>query len=105
METIKPDAANFSVNEKEGEFNAMFTVTGTVRMTIHAADLAEAKRKAREMAEGENFEVDLDEADSVTVDHVYKTPRMYRVTRDGGKMQVSRLEPGDLPRQPDERGF
>lgn len=101
----KPNPADFSVNEKEGEFNIMFTVTGTVRTTIQAADLAEARQKAREMADADDFDLDLDEADSVDVSHVYKSARMFRVTREGGKVQTSHLQPGDLPREPDERGF
>lgn len=32
-------------------------------------------------------------------------PRMYRVTRDGRALQTSLIQPGDQPREPDERGF
>jgi hypothetical protein len=101
----QPNPEDFSVNERPGEFNVTFSVRGTIRTTIKADSLEDARAKAREMAEFEEFGIELDEADDVEIDLVSKSPVMYRVLRDGKTMQVSRLAPGDLPRQPDERGF
>jgi len=95
----------FSVNERQDEYQVTFRVRGTIHLEIKASSLEEAKEKARSMCEDENFGLELDEADEVDVDFVRKSPPMYRVTREGRKMQVSRLLSGDEPREPDERGF
>ncbi|MCY1235571.1 hypothetical protein D9M68_150740 [compost metagenome] len=101
----QPNKADFIADERPGEYEARFAVSGTVHVTIKAGSLEEARAKADAMAEDEEFGLELDEADDVSVRWVGKSATMFLVTRDGQKMQVSRLEPGDLPRQPDERGF
>lgn len=100
-----PNKEAFIVNERPGEYTASFSVSGTVTISIKAADQAEAIAKALAMAEDEEFGFEIDDVSGVHLDHVYKDPPMYLVDRDGRKMQTSRLMPGDLPRQPDERGF
>jgi hypothetical protein len=50
--------------------------------------------------------VEIDDIHKVDLRHVSKDRPMYRVTREGKPMQVSHLQPGDLPRDPDpDRGF
>ena len=48
---------------------------------------------------------DLDEVQEADVSYVTSEPTMYRVIRDGQAMQVSFLQEGDVPREPDHRGF
>lgn len=102
---LKP--ADFSVNERTGEYTARFAVSGTITIEIKADSLADAKAKADCEADKmrEDSFVEIDDIDTIEVDHVYKNPPMYRVLRDGKNFQVSRLEPGDIPREPDEHGF
>ncbi|RVG60002.1 hypothetical protein [Sinorhizobium meliloti] len=100
-----PNEADFVADERPGEYEATFSVRGTIRVTIKAASLEEARAKADAMTEDEEFGLELEEADDVSLDKVGKTRPMFLVTRDGRSMQVSHLQPGDLPRQPDERGF
>lgn len=100
-----PNKADFIADERPGEYEATFSVRGTIRVTIKAASLEEARAKADAMTEDEEFGLELDEADDVSVNWVGRPLPMFLVTRDGKKMKVSRLQPGDLPRQPDERGF
>ncbi|RVG94267.1 hypothetical protein CN221_16385 [Sinorhizobium meliloti] len=100
-----PDKADFIADERPGEYEATFSVRGTIRVTIKAGSVEEARAKADAMTEDEEFGLELDEADDVSVNWVGRPLPMFLVTRDGKKMKVSRLQPGDLPRQPDERGF
>ncbi|MDW9473181.1 hypothetical protein GOA69_12495 [Sinorhizobium meliloti] len=97
--------ADFIADERPGEYEATFSVRGTIHVTVKAESLEEARAKAAAMTEDEEFGLELDEADHVSLDRVFKTRPMFLVTRDGRSMQVSHLQPGDLPRQPDERGF
>lgn len=100
-----PNAADFIADDRPGEYDAIFSVHGTIRMTIKAESYEEAREKAVSMTEDEEFGLEIDEADDVSVGWLCKTPPMFLVTREGRSMQVSHLQPGDLPRQPDERGF
>lgn len=99
------DEAAFLKNERAGEYEARFTVRGEVRMTIKADSLDAAKAVASDKIEDDDFGLELDDVTDVRVDRVWKSQTMFLVTRDGKPWQVSRLEEGDLPRQPDERGF
>ncbi len=99
------DESKFSVTGRYGEFYAVFRVEGEIRVQIKADSIEQARAKAREIADGDDFGTELDEVIDVNIDYVYAARPMYRVTRDGSKMQVSRLEDGDIPREPDERGF
>ncbi|AAL49646.1 unknown [Sinorhizobium phage PBC5] len=103
--TDTPNKADFLVDERPGEYEASFEVRGTITVTIKAESLDEARTKADEMAQDEEFGLELHEADDVSLRRVSKTVPMYLVTREGRTMKVSRLQAGDLPRQPDERGF
>ncbi|MQX89173.1 hypothetical protein [Sinorhizobium meliloti] len=103
--TEAPNKADFIANERPGEYEATFSVRGTIRVTIKAGSLEEARAKAGAMTEDEEFGLELDEADDVSVNWVGRPLPMFLVTRDGRKMKVSHLQPGDFPRQPDERGF
>lgn len=106
--TDKPNSSDFSVNEKPRDYEVTIGVSGSMRVTIQADSEDHAEKLAEELAdklaEGV-LDVEFDDLDDVSVDHIRKKPPMYRVTRDGQKMQVSRILSGDLPRDPDERGF
>jgi len=103
--TDTPDPTAFSANEKPREFDVVFRVSGTVRMTIEADDKDDARRKAEAMIDDSRQDWSDIDAEEIDINYVAKSPTMYRVLRDGKKFQVSRLLPGDLPREPDERGF
>jgi hypothetical protein len=104
MTTI-PSPDDFSKDEKPGEYCVRFKVKGEILITIKADNIAAAQEKAEDMLEDEDFGLELDEATDVSIRHVYKSPAMFRVLRNGKTMQVTRLEPGDQPREPNERGF
>lgn len=98
-----PNPADFSINEKPGEYTAVIEVRGTISISIKAESQADAQRLAEaelEKIEKEGY-VEIDNIDQLEIDRVTKDRPMYRVTRDGGSMQVSHLQPGDLPREPD----
>lgn len=106
--TKQPDPTEFSVNERENEYSVLLTVTGTITERIKANSLEEAREKANEIADkmecNSGFAPELDEVDEVGFE-VRKLRPLFRILRDGQKMQVSYLEAGDAPREPDERGF
>lgn len=99
------DKGLFSVNERPREYEVRFSVRGEIHATVTADSIEDARRKAEAMTEDDDFGLDLDKAEEVSVGHIWKSKPMYRVMRDGRPMQTSHLEPGDLPREPDERGF
>jgi hypothetical protein len=104
----KPNPDNFSRAEYPGEFYAEIRVDGIMRVTIKAAAEDEALKQAEALADriaGGEEEFEPDDVTDVDVWSVWARPPMFRVMRDGQKMQVSRLAPGDEPRDPDERGF
>jgi len=101
----QPNPDDFTKDEKPGEYGIRFRVKGEIRLTIKAESKEDAKAQAEAMLEDEDFGLELDEVDEVRVDYVYKTPAMFRVMREGKVMQVSRLEPGDVARAPNEYGF
>lgn len=99
------DQSLFSKDEKPGEFQARFKVRGEVIVTIRAENVDDARAKATAMMDDDEFGLELDDISDISLDHVSKTPAMYRITRDGRKMQANYLREGDLPRDPDDRGF
>ena len=106
-DTAAPNPAEFSRNDREREYEARIDVRGTISLSLKADSQEDAQRQAEaeiERIEKEGF-VELDGIDEIEIDHVRKERPMFRVTREGKKMQVSHLDPGDLPREPDERGF
>ena len=103
--TDTPNPAEFSVNEKPNDYEVYFTVTGEVCVKISASNKEEATTKAEAILDDEEFGVELDRVDEARIKWVRKEPPMYRVLRDGSKMQVSHLKAGDAPRPPDERDF
>lgn len=106
MNTPNPD--DFSKYEKPTQYRACFRVTGEIWADIEADSEGEAKAKAMAMAQSDDFGFDLDELGDVRVLYVHKkTPKtpMFRVLRDGLEIQVSRLKPGDEPRDPRPDGF
>jgi len=106
METAEqPNPADFTKDEKPGEYEVRFRVTGRISMPFVAESKEDAMAQAEKMMDDETFGLDLDAVDDVHVDYIYKSPAMYRVVRNGVKMQVSHLQPGDKPRDPEDRGF
>jgi hypothetical protein len=101
----QPKPEDFSVNERLNDYEVSFNVRGEVSLTIEATSLEDARAKAEDEMDDEEFGIELDEVTETRIGHVRKSQPMYRVLRDGKQMQVSRLLPGDTPRQPDERGF
>lgn len=103
----QPNPSDFSVNEKQREYTARIQVRGTISIDIKADSEQDARLQAdAELAriEKEGY-VELDDIDEIEVYRVSKDRPMFRVIREGRMMQVTHLEPGDTPRQPDERGF
>lgn len=104
----KPDPALFSRNDKPGEYTARIRVSGTISISVKAENQEDAQRQADaelERIEKEGY-VEIDNIDEIDLWRVEKDRPMYRVTREGKSMQVSHLQAGDLPREPDEKyGF
>lgn len=103
----KPNPSDFSCNERDGEYTVYVRASGRISLNIKAVDEHDCRRQAEaEIAkmEQDGF-IELDDIDLMEVWRIHKDPRMYRVIRDGQPMQVSVLEPGDLPRPADPRGF
>lgn len=106
--TDHPNPADFSVDERPREYDVEIRIEGTMRKKIMADSLEEARDKAELLADAiaEDAEpADIDYVYDVSVEDCRKSPTMFRVLRDGRACKVSHLEPGDLPREPDERGF
>lgn len=106
--TGRPNPDDFSANESPNKYRVTLSISGSMDYTLEASSKEEAIRKAEEFADKiaeDVMEADLDEIQDVVVDHVRNVPTMYRVTREGQAMQVSRLLAGDMPRDPDARGF
>lgn len=101
----KPNPEDFSADERPGEYRVRFHVRGTIETTIDASSLEEARAKAEAMVEDEDSCLELDSADDVDIAYVHREPKRYRMIRGGKKIQATWLEPGDLPREPDEHGF
>jgi hypothetical protein len=104
----KPNPADFSVNERPREYDIHIYVEGYVVHKIMADSVDEARSEAARMVEAfeDGQEIpEIDDVSRVKLDRVEKTRPLFRVMRDGQKIQVSWLRPGDLPREPDERGF
>lgn len=101
--TDAPNPADFSRNDKPGEYTATIEVRGTISVRIKAESQEGAQRQAEAELEGIEREgyVEIDSIDDIEISRVTKDRPMYRVTREGKPMQVSHLQPGDLPRDPD----
>ena len=106
--TTLPHPHDFSKKTSDGEFDVLVEITGSVWMTIRARDLDEAKRLAAEKADyflSVDFDHSLDDVESAQVLRVKPRSSLYRVMRNGEAILVSHLQPGDVPRDPDEWGF
>jgi hypothetical protein len=102
-----PNPADFSRDDRPRDYTAYVTVRGTISINIQADSADDAKRQAEaevEKMEAERY-VEIDDIDAIELDRVTKDRPMFRVTRDGKTMQVSHLDPGDVPRAPGECGF
>ncbi|MBW3243224.1 hypothetical protein KUV57_11005 [Epibacterium sp. DP7N7-1] len=104
----QPNPDDFSLNDKPREYEVRIRIEGEMRRTIKADSLEEAEDQAEKIADdiAEGREIaELHEVGDVAVDSCRRATPLFRVLRDGQPYQVSRLLPGDLPREPDERGF
>lgn len=99
------DEAKFSVDEREGEYRIVISVTAEIRETIKADSLEDARTQADKLLNSDDlgdYVYDVDDAEIVTV---FKSKPMFRAWDGESKVQVSRLEDHHTPREPDERGF
>lgn len=99
------NGADFLKNEFPNDYDVRYSVEGEINITVKADSLEEARDKAEAQIAGDNLGLEIDVVNSVTVSRVWKTQPMFLVTRGGKIMQVSRLEEGDEPRQPNANGF
>lgn len=95
----------FRVNKREGIYYAEFHVRGTIKVEIEASTEEEADEKAEAMMDGDDFGLELDDCEDIVLRDLSPARPMYLVTRKGETMQVSHLQEGDEPREPDENGF
>ena len=105
----RPDPSDFHKRVSRS-YRARVSVEGYITIEVEADSQEEAEAKVsaeiERMWDADGDMIELDEIDSIDNDpSIRKEPDMYLVTRDGRPMRVSRLQPGDEPRQPDERGF
>ena len=106
--TDKPNPADFSVDEKPGEYEITIRVEGEIKRAIKADSIEQAEAMAEDMADkiaNGDDDAELDDIEDVRVQGVRRAPPMFRVMRDGFAVLTSHLRPGDLPREPNERGF
>lgn len=96
------DASIFIKDERPREYWARFRIEGEVQVMILAESLDEAIEKAGAMLAEDGFGRQIDEVACSEVEHVWKGQPMYLVTRNGREMSVSRLQEGDIPREPNE---
>ncbi len=100
------DASLFKVNPQEGQYIVRVDVEGYVEIDLTADSEDAARAEVEEMiGRDDDCIAEIEEITIATISRVRKKPKMYLVLRDGAKMQTSHLEPGDLPREPDDRGF
>jgi hypothetical protein len=99
-----PNPDDFSFHIDENKYRVTLRIEGEMSVKIEANSKDEAKRKAEDMADklaDDCLEIELDDFDDVSVGYHIQVPRkMYRITRDGQKLQTTTLRPGDLPRDP-----
>jgi hypothetical protein len=105
MMSETPNPADFSVNERPREYRVAVDVRGSMSMTIYADSEQDARKQVEALFADDNWIPDLDDIDDLFIRDLYKAAPMYRVVRDGQTMQVGRLLPGDIPREPNENGF
>lgn len=106
-ETETPNPDDFSRNERERDYEARVSIRGTITIAVQADSAEGAQQQVdAELAkiEAEGF-VQLDDIDEIGDAQVTKERPMFRVLREGRVMQVTHLQAGDLPRQPNEHGF
>lgn len=106
--TEQPNPADFSADDRRGEYEVRIYLEGYIKRTIKADSQEDAEAKAEALADdiAEDRETaELDEVDDIEVKSCRRPQPMFRVLRDGKAMQTTRLLAGDLPREPDARGF
>ena len=77
-----PDQGKFHYYDQPPIFTVNLRVSGTASLTIAAETREEAKAKAREIIERDDFEADLEDCDDVDISYISEHPtRMYLITR------------------------
>ena len=101
------DPAAFSKVEFPGVYLVEIEVRGYITVEVTAESKEAAREQAGEIVDGweDDGYPDIDQVWHTSVWETYQKPGLYRILRDGKPFQVSRLTPGDLPREPNERGF
>ena len=102
-----PRPADFSKVEFPGVYLVEIEVRGYITVEVTAESKEAAREQAGEIVDGweDDGYPELDQVWDTSVRKTYQKPGRYRISRDGKPFQVTFLTPGDLPREPDERGF
>lgn len=103
--TDQPNPDDFSRATFPGVFRVEVEVCGTYTVEVKADSLEAAKEQVLDEIDSDDYLPEIEEVYSAEIERAWPEPDRFRVMRDGRKYQVTRLEPGDVPREPDERGF
>lgn len=98
------DLPYFTVDQKEGLWDVWIEVRAKWPEYVAATTAEEARAKVAALIASNSIDA-ATEPDDFEIVSVVPQPPLYRVLRDGRAMQVSHVEPGDLPREPNRRGF
>jgi hypothetical protein len=100
------DPSLFKVDQREGQYTVRVRVEGNIEIELTAESEEAAKAEVQQMIDDDHDDLaELEDVVYASIRCVTKKPPMYLVVRNGQKMRTSHLEPGDLPREPDDRGF
>lgn len=102
--TTATDLQRFSSDERKDRWNVWIEVHTQWPEEITAATAEEALAKVESLIAANSLDVVAEPGDFRVV-RVRSQPPIYRVLRDGLALRVSHVQPGDQPREPDERGF
>ena len=96
-----PDPADFEQVGTSPEWRIRMTFAADIDLRVSAHDRDEAVRAAQRAVQ--ELHCDSAEVQSVTlhrfeINEIWQREPLYRVTRGGRALQVSHLEPGDIPR-------
>jgi len=102
-----PNPADFLYDDQEGKYEAVVSVTGRDRLSLLAPNLEAARGLVQDAIERDGLDLTPPQITEIDIVDVRPKPRVYLVMRDGERMRVSHLQPGDTPREPnaDMGGF
>jgi hypothetical protein len=84
-EIVTPNPADFSVNEKLGEYRVCVEFSGEVMLTISAGDSAAARAEADKLLAAGDFDLAPEDFSELEIISVRPAAPMYRVLRGGQK--------------------